>query len=105
MKAVSILFLCLLIIGCSITSGLKPEGKNVMLMKSDPPPGCEEIGGVASDNGILGCGGVPFATIATTEGRKNCMRNKAASMGANYLRYETETSATAYKCKDLSGIK
>jgi hypothetical protein len=64
-------------------------------MKSDPPAECKELGSV-SGNGSL-------------ENAKIYMRNDAAAMGGNYVRWETVesngttasgASGTAYKCPE-----
>jgi hypothetical protein len=78
-------------LGCATT--LSAGGQAVKLEKSDAPSGCTEVGGVRGDS-----------ASADLENAKNEMRNKAAGMGANYVRLEvlnTEhrfASGTAYKC-------
>ncbi len=70
-------------------------------MKNDPPVACKEVGNVKG--GFDGFGGGD-----ADAGAKNAIRNKAAEMGANYVRMETAAShynggmvilnGTAYKC-------
>lgn len=64
-------------------------------MKSDPPAECEEVGSVSASG--YKCFGGDEACA------KDSMRNDAADMGANYVRYETYNpnsggSGTAYRC-------
>lgn len=82
-----------LLVGCS--TALTDSGKRVQLMKSDPPSECTEVGGVDGRSG-------------SEDTAKNDMRNKAAELGANYVRYESTgypnfgwgrtVNGTAYKC-------
>ncbi|MDB4960951.1 MAG: put [Myxococcales bacterium] len=85
--------------GCAVP--LSEGGRNVQLMKSDPPAGCNEVGSVIGQaNG--------FDSSAALERAKNDMRNKAATMGANYVRMETantgEVMGTAYSCPERTTV-
>ena len=77
----------LLLSGCSLWT-LSESGSRVLVMKSDPPPGCQEVGSVR--------GG---------DDEKVILRNMAAEKGGNYVRLETVTpngilTGTAYKCPE-----
>jgi len=85
-------FLLLLIAtpACFAGNQLTDGGKNVRLMKSDPPIGCEELGGVNS-----------YITDPNNiELSKTYLRNKGAKLGANYVRWDTISSGTAYRCEE-----
>jgi hypothetical protein len=70
-----------------------PRGQSSAGSESDPPAECTEVGGVETRSGD--------ATESNNE-----MRNKAADMGANYVRWDTASSSgssgTAYKCASAS---
>jgi hypothetical protein len=76
---------------------LTPAGSRVVLQKADAPPSCREIGAV---EGKAPGHGPSEAKVD--------MRNKAARMGANYVRYEAigqygiSVLGTAYGCPDSS---
>jgi hypothetical protein len=81
------------------TEALNEQGRSVKVMNSDPPKGCQEIGLIAP--GINECGStyyVVWATFATPEGLRNCLRNMTAEKGGNYFRLEAPRSGTAFKC-------
>jgi hypothetical protein len=59
----------------------------IALMKADPPPSCVERGTVME--------AIWFGDV---EGARNKLRQKAAAMGANYVRLELPSSGTAYYC-------
>ena len=81
--------------GCGATV-LTDAGRSVQLMKADPSTGCKELGSVSGE--ATGAG------AHMDESAKNEMRNKAAAMGANYVRLETAShdgttlTGTAYAC-------
>ena len=58
-------------------------------MKADPPAGCKELGVVLGKHG-------------DSDSQQAEMRNKAAEMGANYVRWDavqfSGSSGTAYAC-------
>ncbi len=95
--AASILFLAFA--GCAVA--LSEAGSTVKLMKSDPPSECQELGEV---RGRATASGGALDPAATLEQSKNALRNKAAEMGANYVRWEAGDSVggvvtgTAYRC-------
>ena len=83
---------------------LSPEAKSVQLVKAYPPSTCKELGRVwgAASNG--------------DDARSNAqaeLRERAAKMGANYVRSEaydvpagslrTTISGTAYRCPTADG--
>lgn len=76
------------------TPALNPAATNVKIMKSDPPAGCQDLGGVDSVGEMTEKTGAEFARIR--------IRNKAAEKGANYVRIDAATndtlSGTMYKC-------
>jgi len=59
----------------------------IPLMKADPPPACVERGSVME---AIWWGDV--------EGARRKLREKAAAMGANYVRLELPSSGTAFYC-------
>ena len=77
------------LLGC-YTVPLSEGGKRVLLMKSDPPPDCREVGSVAARG--------------DDEEIKVGMRHAAAKKGGNYVRMEafnplTSTgTGTAFRC-------
>lgn len=79
--------------GCH--SALTQAGRNVQLMKADPPNGCKEVGNVTGESVIVGGSG-------DDEDAKNELRNKAAEQGANYVRLEKmgagTAEGTAFRC-------
>jgi hypothetical protein len=87
----------LVLSGCTVV--LSAAGKNVQLMKDDPPRGCKEVGSV---KGVGINGALDEAKID--------VRNNAAGMGANYVRWETldqrgaapVLTGTAYSCPSES---
>jgi Domain of unknown function (DUF4156) len=70
-------------------------------MKSDPSTGCQELGDVS---GRAKASGGALDPADVLENSKNDLRNKAAEMGANDVRWETGGSkgevvtGTAYRC-------
>ena len=98
MKYVSKIIVTIALCGCAGPVALG-AGKDVNLAKADAPPGCKELGGVS---GIGGYGDM-------VENAKNDVRNKAATKGANYVRWETTekfpdgsgvaVNGTAYSCQ------
>jgi hypothetical protein len=80
--------------GCASTA-LTAAGSKVQLMKADPPQGCREIGNVDGTYNFVG---------SASEGdSKNVMRNRAAELGANYVRWESVSpngmvAGTAFQC-------
>lgn len=91
-------FLFFLMSGCAAVQ-LTAAGKAVRMIVSDPPPGCEEVGGVSGFSGGF--------HEDLEEEAKAIMRNKAAQLGANVVRVETSArtkmgdvkmSGTAFKC-------
>lgn len=94
MSRFSFLALGCVILGCAST-GLTAAGAKVQLMKADPPAGCKELGSVDGSHNYVG--------RANEAASKNVLRNRAADLGANYVRMETVSSAgiiagTAYQC-------
>ena len=97
LKKQCVLAVIFLVCGCSVT--LKPGAENIKVMKSDPAPGCEELGSVRG-----------AATIASgdIEQPKNDLRNKALEKGGNYVRMDVVVyhpggtvagiDATVFKC-------
>lgn len=88
MNRIACLGLACLLSGCAV--GLTQAGSHVKLMKSDPPTGCVEIGTVE-------------AARPDTDSEKNEMRNEAANMNANFVRWDTVSdqtgsTGTAFKC-------
>lgn len=72
---------------------LSQGGALVKVNKADPPPACQEVGGVSS------------YTIGPDyqNKNKNKLRNEAAEKGGNYLRLEQNDSdgnaaGTAFRC-------
>ena len=92
MKPALVFSLAALLTACG--GSLTAEGAKVKLMKSDPPPNCNEVGSVEGRG--LGPDHVEKA--------KNVMRNHAAERGGNYVRMETldtdngYATGTAYHC-------
>lgn len=75
---------------------LTPKGRQVRLMKADPPLECRDLGSVsASVNGL--------ASQQNVEEAKVSARNKAGLIGADYLRLESlrfnAVSGTAFYCR------
>ena len=71
------------------------------VMKADPPAACSEMGPVKGGSGL--------ASIApqNIEYGKNAMRNSAADLGANYVRWDLVdhtglVSGTAFHCPEGS---
>ena len=68
---------------------LTEAGKRVQLVKANPAADCREVGVVTGEHG-------------GAESQQAEMRNSAAKMGANYVRWEADTAAgsrgTAYAC-------
>ena len=97
MKLSHFALLAATIVGCGGT--LTAAGRTVRLMKADPPAPCKEVGTV--EGRAIG--------PSRVEHCKNVMRNKAAAMGANYVRFETidtqegYATGTAYSCPDSPG--
>ena len=91
MRLVSLL-ITLGLFSCATAQKLSPEGAKVKIQKNDPPNNCKELGAVKGDPGFGG----------DTETAKNDMRNQAAALGSNYVRWETVSevyvTGTAYKC-------
>jgi hypothetical protein len=71
------------------TGCLTQAGKRVQLVKADAPADCREVGVVTGEHG-------------DPESQQAEMRNTAAKLGANYVRWEADTPAgsrgTAYAC-------
>lgn len=74
---------------------LSAKGRNVRLMKSDPPLECREIGPVSAS--VFGS-----MSLENTEEAKVVARNKAAAQGADYLRIDSmrinAIAGTAFHC-------
>ncbi len=85
---------------CLPTVTASPEGRQVKLMKADPPAACEELGDVEGSDSAFTESGVNH------ESAKARLKNAAASKGANYVRMETAEKSgatlrlhgTAYRC-------
>jgi hypothetical protein len=90
-RAVLALFALVPSVGGCAPIALTSQGRSVQLMKADPPTGCKEVGSVSGE------------TTEASEGAKNDMRNKAAAIGANYVRIETHHTGTAYACPNAAG--
>src|SRR5271157_4101851 len=74
---------------------LSTNGREVQLMKGDPPNGCHELGTVSGR----------YLVAHHEDFSRIIMRNKAASMGANYVRLDSiawdgAVSGTAFNCPD-----
>jgi hypothetical protein len=83
--------LFVLLVACSTTPPqvkLTPQAANVRTGKDDPPAELVEAGPVEATHGS-GCGG--FGKVGTYEGAYTLLRNKAASLGATYVRITTIT--------------
>lgn len=84
----------------SCATVLSETAKGVRLMKSDPAAECTELGDLSSYGNGVGQGAIDDAKLR--------LRNKAAEMGANFVRMETvnfETATvggTAFKCPEGS---
>jgi hypothetical protein len=102
MKLISILLLTAGLAGCGAGAAqLSAAGKTVKAVKSDPAAECEELGFVKGDQTGYGCSGGMEAAQAD-------LRNKAAAMGANFVRMDVatmqeggpvcEVTGTAFKC-------
>lgn len=86
----------LVLVGCaSASKELSPEGKIVKLMKADPAENCEELGSVWGEK----------QTWEDEDAAKNRLRNKAAMLGATYVRMEMiegtqyDSTSSYYKLK------
>ena len=104
MKKFSIILFCILtLLGCATTASLSSMGKGVKLGKSDPDTACKELESLDIKN-----------SWGTPTDSKNLLRNKAADLGANYVRLDSLTSltiagdnagymisGTAFKCPSL----
>ena len=80
----------ILIAGCGgkvSTAPLTPEGQKVQVTKAEPPPGCVEVGLIEAISGG-GCG--MYGAQGTYEDAYNILRNKAAEMGANHVRMDSQ---------------
>ena len=79
-----------LILLCACAPKIKPIGKNVRVVKNEPP-GCKSIGEVyaRSELGI--------SAESNIQGARNSLRNKAGAKGANTVVIETysQTGDTA----------
>jgi hypothetical protein len=64
-----------------------PPRADVRMMKSDPPDACRELGPVQE--------AIWFGDV---ESAREKLKQKARSMGANYIRLELPTTGTAYRC-------
>lgn len=74
--------------GVAANTQLVPGAAEVRTGKSDPPEGFVEIGPIEAVHGT-GCGA--FGKLGTYEGAYSVLRNKAAEMGATYVRINTMT--------------
>lgn len=93
-KFVVLLGIAMTIFSCASTE-LTEGGRDVQVMKNDPPKGCKEIGIVTSDGGGLGSNDL--------EARRTRLKNNVAEKGGNYVRMDETGFAgkligTAYKC-------
>jgi hypothetical protein len=80
------------------------DAKDVQLVKTEPPPSCKELGNLVGE--------APNGPGAESKA-KTSLREKAALMGANYVRWEnyeisedpprTTIQGTAYLCPAASG--
>ena len=88
---------------CMSRPTLSPAAGQVQLMKGDPPPGCRELG-TAMGTSMRSAGSVELP-MEELEFAKVDLRNKAAEMGANYVRMDaaaengTTISGPAYRCE------
>lgn len=92
-KKLSVFGLFIMLTACA-SATLSPAGKNVRLIKSDPPENCQEIG---QKTAMSGMGLI---------GAQNMLRNWAAEQGATHLRMDagvetntgTQLTGSAFKC-------
>jgi hypothetical protein len=80
------------------------DAKDVQLMRTEPPRTCQEVGDLVGE--------APNGPSAESKAKTN-LREKAAQMGANYVRWETfeisedpprtTVHGTAYLCPATSG--
>ena len=98
-RLATLLLLSAPLLGCAASPvTLSDGGRDVRLATGDPTPGCEEIGNVEGDGRELWTG------YGTMDSAKNDLRNRAAAMGANFVRMEIvqghgyRVSGTAYRC-------
>jgi len=86
----------MMVSSCSVI--LSDSARAISVMKADPPSNCVEVGS------MVGYGGGMFQKGNWLDNSKIDLKNKAAELGANYIRLETineyyrTTSGTAYKC-------
>jgi hypothetical protein len=66
---------------------LTPDGAEVIVSESDPPPGCEEIGPVQASHGTQ-CSAL--RRTGTKDGAYVVLRNSAGARGANFVRVDRE---------------
>lgn len=93
MKIFFLTLIATLLAGCASATKLTSAGEKVRLMKDDPPKECKELGNVEGFDTWNG----------DTNNSKNIIRNNAADIGANYVRFETaekfgKVTGTAFKC-------
>jgi hypothetical protein len=79
-----ILLSVLTLAGCAAAQvAVAPEAVNVRTGTELPPEPYQELGAITASHGG-GCGG--FGTRGNYEGAYTILRNKAAGLGANYVR-------------------
>lgn len=95
-KHVLMLLTLSLVVSCSSTPPVVPEGKNVTVSRDDADKDCQEIGPVQ---------GTVQSKSGTVEMAIEDMKLDAARKGANYIRmettsgYGTSVKGTAYLCR------
>lgn len=91
-----------LLIGCA-AKPLLPDGGNVVLSKEPAPGGCEFLGEVQGTQGNFWT--AEFTSDAELiNGARNEMRNAAYSLGANYVKIETESFSHNTADDSLGGM-
>ena len=81
------LFVCFILVGCVAEPiPLNPAAFQIRIGKSDPGEGYIEVGPVTATHGG-GCGG--FGSRGTYEGAYAILKNKAATLGADYVQIYT----------------
>jgi phosphate-selective porin len=89
-RKIAVIFLLTILVmtGCAVqTQTVTPAGQAVKVTKAEPPPGCTEIGPIEAKSGG-GCG--MYGAKGTYEDSYNILRNKAAGMGANHVRMDSQ---------------
>lgn len=74
--------------GCAPIQPIVPGAQQVIVSPNPPPKGCKYLGAVVGNQGNFFTGGFT-SNSNLEEGSLNAVRNKAATLGANYVQMVT----------------